>query len=124
MNKFYRRRSKLIPEDWTEEIEEWEKYYMNDEYQIEKRRNDLLYEQQEKKHKERRELALPIFLWKKEEEKKELLLDADGKYCGHKKKGEMDGLIICLICGRILGRRIGGSVGYHFKNHTMRGRKK
>ena len=121
---FYRRRSKFKHEDWTEEIEKWERIYQEQWY-IDLQKDKLRYEQQEKEHEERRKWTFPIFLWKKEEEKKELLLDCDGNYCGHKKKGEMDdGMIVCWKCGRILGRHIGGSVGYHFKNHTMRGRRK
>ena len=121
---FYRRRSRLKPEDWTEEIEKWEKYYMNDEYQIEKRRKDLLQELQEK---ERKEKWMPIKMMmemEREEKEKELLLDCDGEYCGHKRKTEMDTMIICYECGKELGRRYGKTVGYNNRNHVMRGARK
>ena len=120
---FYRRRNKLKPEDWTEEIEKWERIYQEPWF-IDVQRRKILYEQQEREAKERREPRSYIFRWKREEEEKELLLDAYGNYCGHKKKAEMNGLKICLICGRELGRHYGGSVGYSFRNHTMRGRAK
>ena len=66
----YRRRNKLKPEDWTEEIEKWEKYYMNDKYQIEKRRTSYEYEMREREAQERRMAAGMIFMWKKMKEKK------------------------------------------------------
>ena len=122
---FYRRRNKLKPEDWTEEIEKWEKYYMNDKYQIERRRKAYEYELREKERKERMKLVYAMFWWEKEKRERWKLLDGNGKFCGHYKKGEMDdGLIVCLKCGVEIGRPVGVSVGYNNRHHTMRSRKK
>ena len=120
VQKFYIKNNKLKPQDWTEEIEIWETYYMNDKYQIEKRRTDLLYEYQQRETEER--IAPLKIIWKEEE--KLLLQDCDGKYCGHRRKIEMNGIIVCYDCGRELGRCIAVSVGYGFRNHVMKTRKK
>ena len=122
--KFYRRRSKLIPEDWTEEIERWERYYMNDKYQIERRRKIYEDEIKEKEREERRICVRMIFEWEREKEEKRRLKGPDGKFCGHYKKAEMDGYMVCLRCGLMLERIYGCSNGYNHKNHVMRGRKK
>ena len=122
--KHYRKSNKLKPEDWTKEIEEWEKHYQEPWF-IEKRRFSYEDEIREREAKERRMYANFAFLLRKWEEEEQLLLDYDGNFCGHYKKGEMDdGIIVCWDCGRELGRCYGGSVGYNFRNHTMRGRKK
>ena len=121
---FYRRRSKLKHEDWTEEIEKWERIYQ-EEWFIDLQRRNLLDEQRRKKIEERIAPLRFMTLMRKEEEEKELLLDCDGKYCGHKRKIEMDGMSVCWDCGRELGRCYGSrDVGYHFRNHTMRGGRK
>ena len=120
---FYRRRNKLKPEDWTEEIEKWEKYYMNDWYQIERRRKNYEEEIKEKAREERMICVRMFYEWIREEKEKRLLMTPDGKkFCGHYNKGEMeDGIIVCLKCGREIGRRQFQSVGYNNRHHTMRG---
>ena len=117
----YRRRSKLKPEDWTEEIEQWERIYQ-DKYFIELQRSKLLDEQRRKKIEERI-APLRIISQMVSEAEKELLLDCDGNYCGHKRKIEMNAISVCWECGRELGRCYGSNVGYHFRNHTMRGQR-
>ena len=120
---FYRRRSKLRPEDWSEEIEKWERIYQQ-QWFIDLQRRKIRDEQKEKEHQERRELLRPFLMWKKKEEEKKLLHDCDGNYCGHRRKVEMDGMKVCWDCGRELGKCYGSrDVGYNFKNHTMRQRK-
>ena len=119
----YRRRSKLIPEDWTEEIEKWERIYQ-DKYFIELQRSKLLDEQRRKEIEERIAPLRIISQMQKEEKKKELLLDCDGNYCGHKRRIEINAMSVCWDCGRKLEKCYSSNVGYYFKNHTMRGREK
>ena len=122
----YRRRNILKPEDWSEEIKEWERTYQ-DPYHIKQRKTRYEWEMEEIERKERLGYILPIILLKEMEEKERELQDADGNFCGHYKKGEMDndGLIVCLKCGVITGRhRSTRSVGYNFKNHVMKNRRK
>ena len=97
---------------------------MNNDYHIKKRRDDLLYEQKEKEFQERIAPLRIIRAMKKEEEKKKLLLDCDGGYCGHKQKMEINGMLVCQDCGKELGKCYGRNVGYNNKNHVMRGGKK
>ena len=126
VQKFYRRRSKLIPQDWTEEIEEWEKYYMNNPYLIQQRKTWYEWEMKKRASQERRECIKILYSWKKEEEAKRFLLTPDEeKFCGHYQKGEMDdGTIVCLDCGRDLGRQQHHGTSYNHRNHVMRGKKK
>ena len=99
---------------------------MNDWYEIRKRREKYELEIREKEREERLKDVYAIFLWESEAAERRLLLTPDGKkFCGHYKKGEMeDGIIVCLKCGREIGRRQFQSVGYNNRHHTMRGRKK
>ena len=120
---FYRKRNKLKPEDWTEEIKQWEKV-VQDPYYIKQRKTWYEEEIREKERQERIKYARVLFDWEREKREKRELLDYNGNFCGHYRKGEMDGMIVCLVCGIITGRKIGGSVGYNFKNHIMRGGKK
>ena len=120
---FYRRRSKLKPEDWTEEIEKWERVYQ-EHWFIESSRIRYEHDIREEKAQYERIAAKIKFDWKKEKEHKQWVLDSDGKFCGHFTKSEMnDGIIICWHCGKQLGRRIWGSVGYNNRHHTMRGQR-
>ena len=120
---FYRRRSKLIPEDWTEEIEKWERVY-RDKYFVELQRSKLLDEQRRKKIEERIAPLKIIWAMDREEDSEAALLDCDGEYCGHKTKIQMNAMIVCHDCGKELGRRYGRDVGYNNRNHVMRGYKK
>ena len=95
---FYRKRNKLSPEDWHPEIEWWEKKIVDP----------------------KRIPYMIMRIMEKAEEDEERLLDCDGEYCGHKRKVDFEGKYVCWDCGRELGRHIGSSIGYHFKNHTMR----
>ena len=124
VQKFYRRRSKLKPEDWTEEIEKWEKYYLNNEYLIRQTKIWYEHEMREKERKERNIMLKIIRDIKREKEEKQLLKDYDGRYCGHRHKMQINGTKICYHCGLELGKCYAVSVGYKFKNHVMRGRKK
>ena len=121
---FYRRRSKLKPGDWSEEIEKWEKIYQENWF-INLQKRNLLDEQRRKKIEERIAPLRLIKEMEKEEIKKELLLDCDGNYCGHKRRIEFNGKFVCWDCQRVLGKCYGSrDVGYNFRNHTMRGGKK
>ena len=118
----YRKRNKLIPEDWTEEIEKWEKYYLSNPYQIQQKRTWYEHEMKEKERKERWEPIRMMREMEREKAEKELLQDFFGNYCGHKKKVEMDGYLWCRDCGTQTGRCYGSSVGYNNRHHTMRGK--